>query len=52
MFFIGGVSGVLFGLMVGGLFVDSYGLCLVFFIIVSVFIFCFFVILFCIREKF
>lgn len=50
--FTGGVSGALLGLMAGGLLADSYGLRLVFFITASVLILCFFVTLFCIREKF
>lgn len=47
----GGVSGAL-GPMAGGLLADSYGLRPVFFITASVLILCFFVTLFCIREKF
>ncbi len=48
----GGVSGALLGPMAGGLLADSYGLRPVFFITASVLILCFFVTLFCIREKF
>lgn len=48
----GGVSGALLGPMAGGLLADSYGLSPVFFITASVLILCFFVTLFCIREKF
>ncbi|CSG16307.1 transporter [Shigella sonnei] len=48
----GGVSGALLGPMAGGLLADSYGLTSVFFITASVLILCFFVTLFCIREKF
>ena len=48
----GGVSGALLGPMAGGLLADSYGLRSVFFITASVLILCFFVTLFCIREKF
>ncbi len=47
----GGVSGALLGPMAGGLLADSYGLRPVFFITASVLILCFFVTLFCIREK-
>ncbi len=47
----GGVSGALLGPMAGGL-LDSYGLRPVFFITASVLILCFFVTLFCMREKF
>ena len=48
----GGVSGALLGPMAGVLLADSYGLRPVFFITASVLILCFFVTLFCIREKF
>lgn len=48
----GGVGGALLGPMAGGLLDDSYGLRPVFFITASVLILCFFVTLFCIREKF
>lgn len=48
----GGVSGALLGPMASGLLADSYGLRPVFFITASVLILCFFVTLFCIREKF
>lgn len=48
----GGVSGALLGPMAGGLLADSYGLRPVFFTTASVLILCFFVTLFCIREKF
>lgn len=48
----GGVSGALLGPMAGGLLADSYGLRPVLFITASVLILCFFVTLFCIREKF
>ncbi|MEF3925529.1 multidrug efflux MFS transporter MdtG, partial [Escherichia coli] len=48
----GGVSGALLGPMAGGLLADNYGLRPVFFITASVLILCFFVTLFCIREKF
>lgn len=48
----GGVSGALLGPMAGGLLADSYGLRPVFLITASVLILCFFVTLFCIREKF
>lgn len=48
----GGVGGALLGPMAGGLLADSYGLRPVFFITTSVLILCFFVTLFCIREKF
>lgn len=48
----GGVSGALLGPMAGCLLADSYGLRPVFFITASVLILCFFVTLFCIREKF
>lgn len=48
----GGVGGALLGPMADGLLADSYGLRPVFFITASVLILCFFVTLFCIREKF
>ena len=48
----GRFSGALLGPMAGGLLADSYGLRPVFFITASVLILCFFVTLFCIREKF
>ncbi|EIQ24988.1 major Facilitator Superfamily protein [Shigella flexneri K-315] len=48
----GGVGGALLGPMAGGLLADSYGSRPVFFITASVLILCFFVTLFCIREKF
>lgn len=48
----GGVGGALLGPMAGGLLADSCGLRPVFFITASVLILCFFVTLFCIREKF
>ncbi|ENC13663.1 major Facilitator Superfamily protein [Escherichia coli P0299438.5] len=48
----GGVSGALLGPMAGGRLAASYGLRPVFFITASVLILCFFVTLFCIREKF
>ncbi len=48
----GGVSGALLGPMAGGLLADNYGLRPVFFITASVLILCFFVTLFCIKEKF
>ncbi|MDQ9242477.1 multidrug efflux MFS transporter MdtG [Escherichia marmotae] len=48
----GGVSGALLGPMAGGLLTDSYGLRPVFFITASVLLLCFFVTLFCIKEKF
>ena len=48
----GGVSGALLGPMAGGLLADNYGLRPVFFITASVLMLCFFVTLFCIREKF